>query len=92
LTAMIAFQAMAFPQLPGMLPLPQIPSPMGTTGQQHQPHVSSPPARIPQRCRDYDTQGFCALGSTCPYQHGADHLVAPARDDGKDLSPTSGQY
>ncbi|KAK2789999.1 hypothetical protein FQN52_005809 [Onygenales sp. PD_12] len=75
---MMALQAMGFPQMPGMPPLPQVPTGAGPNGQ-NQP--GSPPARIPQRCRDYDTQGFCVLGSTCPYQHGTDHLVAPARDD-----------
>ncbi|OSS53026.1 hypothetical protein B5807_02725 [Epicoccum nigrum] len=25
------------------------------------------------RCADYDTKGFCAIGSMCPYQHGLDY-------------------
>ncbi|OJD19839.1 hypothetical protein AJ78_00198 [Emergomyces pasteurianus Ep9510] len=91
IAAMMALQAMGFPQIPGipMPPLPQIPNPTGgATGPNNQPSAAvgggsppPPPASIPQRCRDYDTQGFCVLGSTCPYQHGTDHLVAPARDD-----------
>jgi hypothetical protein len=27
------------------------------------------------RCRDYDTVGFCAKGSACPYEHGEDKIV-----------------
>ncbi|OJD18972.1 hypothetical protein ACJ73_08676 [Blastomyces percursus] len=87
IAAMMTLQAMGFSQIPGMPPLPQLPTPAGVPGP-NQPSASGaacspppPPASIPQRCRDYDTQGFCVLGSTCPYQHGTDHLVAPARDD-----------
>ncbi|PSN71382.1 hypothetical protein BS50DRAFT_281900 [Corynespora cassiicola Philippines] len=25
---------------------------------------------VKARCRDYHTQGFCVVGSTCPYEHG----------------------
>ncbi|KAL8765156.1 MAG: hypothetical protein Q9209_007688 [Squamulea sp. 1 TL-2023] len=32
------------------------------------------------RCRDYDTKGFCVKGSTCPFEHGNDHVVAPDHD------------
>jgi len=35
----------------------------------HQP----PPGRKRQRCRDYDTKGYCSRGNTCPFQHGDDH-------------------
>ena len=28
------------------------------------------------RCFDYDTKGFCARGSTCPYEHGANAAVS----------------
>lgn len=34
-----------------------------------------------QRCRDYDTKGFCVRGSACPFDHGNDHLVAPVEDE-----------
>jgi hypothetical protein len=34
-----------------------------------------------QRCRDYDTKGFCVRGSACPFDHGNDHLVAPTGDE-----------
>ncbi|OAX78262.1 hypothetical protein ACJ72_07433 [Emergomyces africanus] len=92
IAAMMTLQAMGFPQLPGMPPLPQLPLPTGATGP-NQPSAAvggsppPPPASIPQRCRDYDTQGFCVLGSTCPYQHGTDRLVAPTRDD--EYDPTN---
>ncbi|PGH16857.1 hypothetical protein AJ79_01501 [Helicocarpus griseus UAMH5409] len=82
IAAMMTLQAMGFPQMPGMPPLPGVPMAGGGPGQnQPRQQAGSPPASIPQRCRDYDTQGFCVLGSTCPYQHGTDHLVAPAKDD-----------
>lgn len=38
------------------------------------------PFRLPrstQRCRDYDTKGFCATGASCPYDHGNDRFVIP---------------
>jgi hypothetical protein len=34
-----------------------------------------------QRCRDYDTKGFCVRGSACHFDHGNNHLVAPAKDE-----------
>jgi hypothetical protein len=30
-----------------------------------------------RRCFDYDTKGFCARGSTCPYEHGTNSVVMP---------------
>ena len=38
-------------------------------------------ARQRQRCRDYDTKGFCARGSACPFDHGNDPIVAAADDE-----------
>ena len=32
---------------------------------------------IGQRCREYDTKGFCARGVACPFQHGDDNFSAP---------------
>ena len=29
----------------------------------------------PQRCPDFDNQGFCLKGDTCPLDHGADRIV-----------------
>lgn len=81
MAAMLAIQNM-FPQMPGMPPMPQVPTSSGSPGQQQPTQAGSPPAGIAQRCKDYDTQGFCILGSTCPYQHGSNHVVA-AEDDGK---------
>ncbi|KAL1953965.1 hypothetical protein VTO42DRAFT_1881 [Malbranchea cinnamomea] len=78
-SAMMALQSMGLPQMPGM---PQMP--IGN------PQFSSaPPTKIPERCKDYDTKGFCVLGSTCPYQHGPDHIVAPGRDDEYDPTKSS---
>ncbi|KAK3703888.1 hypothetical protein LTR37_014211 [Vermiconidia calcicola] len=38
-----------------------------------------------QRCRDYDTKGFCAAGASCPYEHGNDPFVIP----GQEYDPTN---
>lgn len=51
--------AMGFPQMPGMPPMP----PLGQ-------YPSQP--KIAQRCKDYDTLGYCVLASSCPYQHGTE--------------------
>ena len=82
--AIMAMQAMGFPPLPGMPQFPPAGSPTGF-GQQQPGQSSSPmvPKRTGERCKDYDQQGFCALGSTCPYDHGVDHIVVPGQSDGK---------
>lgn len=80
MAAMLALQNM-FPQIPGMPPMPQVPTGSGSPGQQQATQAGSPPRKIAQRCKDYDTQGFCILGSNCPYQHGTEHVVA--ENDGK---------
>lgn len=77
MAAMLALQSMGFPQLPGMPNLSAL----------AQNQNGSPPAKIPQRCNNYDTQGFCVLGSTCPYQHGPEPLVTSTKDDGKKVLP-----
>lgn len=80
MSAIMAMQALGFPPLPGM---PQIsmgaPTNFGQNGPSSGfPHAGSPPPRrIGERCRDYDTKGFCALGSVCPYEHGTDPIVVP---------------
>ncbi|EEH05899.1 CCCH zinc finger and RRM domain-containing protein [Histoplasma capsulatum G186AR] len=68
IAAMMTLQAaMGFPQIPGMPPLPHLPASTGTPGSS-QPSASTSPApgSIPQRCVDYDTQGFCVLGKYDP--------------------------
>ncbi|KAI9875578.1 MAG: hypothetical protein M1830_008324, partial [Pleopsidium flavum] len=77
-------QAMGFPPLPGMPPFPQAGSPTGLQqpGGQRSPGSDMPAARkIRERCRDYDTRGFCTRGSACPYKHGMDHIVVPGQQD-----------
>jgi hypothetical protein len=37
-----------------------------------------------QRCQDYDTKGFCVRGSSCPFDHGNDHIVASGEDEYED--------
>ncbi|RMJ24191.1 hypothetical protein PHISP_04947 [Aspergillus sp. HF37] len=66
--SMMSLQAMGFPQMPGMPPMPMPP------GQQ--------PDQMPksgERCPFYETQGICYLGAGCPYQHGPE--MAGAKDD-----------
>jgi len=84
LAGLLAMQAMGFP-LPGMPPLPLASSPPAF-GQAGSPGRDLPPGRK-ERCKDYDTKGFCALGSVCPYEHGADHLVVPPSAEGMYISP-----
>ena len=39
-----------------------------------------------QRCRDYDTKGFCAAGASCPFEHGNDRFVMPPQSQEYDPS------
>jgi RNA recognition motif-containing protein len=64
--AAYAFMQAMFPQMAVMLS----PSLNGLQGT----------ASMRLRCQDYDTRGYCTLGSSCPYEHGEDLIVAP-RDD-----------
>ncbi|KAI9811885.1 MAG: hypothetical protein M1827_005236 [Pycnora praestabilis] len=101
MSAIMAMQAMGFPPLPGMPAFPQAGSPTGfgpsrspigfpQTGAQKSPGADVPAAaKIGERCRDYDQKGFCALGSTCPYEHGNDHIVAPCQGDEYDPANSS---
>jgi RNA recognition motif-containing protein len=41
-----------------------------------------------RRCYDYDSKGFCARGSACPYEHGTDSIVVPTMR-GKEPTPFS---
>lgn len=96
MTAMMAMQAMGalgFPPLPVMPsvlpPFPQPTSPTGF-GQPTLPNASlaangPQPGKSRERCRDYDEKGFCALGGTCPYDHGGDHIVVPEQGEGRDI-------
>lgn len=45
------------------------------------PNITRAPKHNRQRCRDYDTKGFCVRGAACPYDHGNDHLVAPGESE-----------
>lgn len=80
MAAIMAMQAMGLPPLPGMPTLPGAPSPNGPHqfGGQASAAFAEPGRR--ERCRDYDTQGYCARGDSCPYEHGTDRLVAHNQD------------
>lgn len=65
LTALSMMQAMTA-MISGLAP----PNPFG---QVQPPGFGSSPAPATyrgQRCRDYDTKGFCLRGVSCPYEHG----------------------
>ncbi|KAK8198693.1 hypothetical protein M8818_006560 [Zalaria obscura] len=64
LATLLAMQAMGF--------MPPSASPTGF-GQQGQGQQQQ--RRTGERCRDYDNKGFCALGVTCPYEHGNEVVV-----------------
>ncbi len=89
MAAIMAMQAMGLPPLHGMPALPGAASPNGhhPFGGQGSPAFAGPRRR--ERCRDYDTQGYCARGDSCPYEHGTDRLIAP-NQDGSQLSHSSG--
>lgn len=59
----VMYQAM------GMIP-PGFPAPPGA------PSFANGSGSGHNRCRDYDTKGFCTRGASCPYEHGEDpHVV-----------------
>ncbi len=73
MAALLAMQAMGMP-FPGMPPYQQAGSPVAQAGS---PRSGFPPSVKRQRCRDYDTKGFCARGNTCIYEHGTDSIFVP---------------
>ena len=99
LAAIMTMQALGMPPLPSNMPqLPHAGSP--TYFQQHSPSFprpasqgSSPSNGLPtkklrQRCSDYDTRGYCAMGSQCPYEHGQDHIVVAGQQQ-EEYDPTN---
>ena len=64
--ALLKLQGLGMP-LP---PMPEFP-PQGRS-----PHPGQQPRRR-QRCRDYDTKGYCARGNTCMFEHGTDSIFVP---------------
>jgi hypothetical protein len=85
LAAIMAMQAMGLPPLPGFPGLPPLGSPtaLNPPGGPVSPSLRTPtPKRPGERCKDYDTKGFCALGSACPYEHGTDPIVIPRQAEG----------
>ena len=90
LAAMMAMQAMGFPPMPTFPGPPMVSYTLSDMSiiEPHNYQTSpqaqfSPVNRIKERCKDYDTKGFCALGSTCPYEHGTDHIVVSDQNDGR---------
>ena len=64
--AMMRFQALGIP----MPNLPDFGAPFGRMQPSH-------PGRRRQRCRDYDTKGYCLRGPACPYDHISEPLFMP---------------
>jgi RNA recognition motif-containing protein len=73
--AAFAIMQTMFPQMVGMLP----PSPNGESGT----------FGNKMRCQDYDSKGYCTLGSSCPYEHGNDPIVAAGDDE---YDPTKANF
>ncbi|KAK5138458.1 hypothetical protein LTR08_000044 [Meristemomyces frigidus] len=70
MAALLAMQQMMGLQLP---PMPDAGSPSASNG--------FGPPRSGQRCRDYDTKGYCARGISCPYEHGENPYIVPQLND-----------
>ena len=86
--AIMAMQAMGLPPLPGQPQLPQAGSPnvYPPIGGQSSPSLDMMRrSNIRERCRDYDTQGYCTRGDACPYEHGTDRVIVPSQDGTVDL-------
>ncbi|KAL9115262.1 MAG: hypothetical protein Q9227_001056 [Pyrenula ochraceoflavens] len=49
-------------------------------------YTASQMPKTGQRCKDYDLQGYCVRGDSCPHEHGNDHIVASANTDEYDPS------
>lgn len=81
--ALLAMQAMGFP-IPGLQNHPQSDSP---TGRGPPRQMQRQPRK--QRCRDYDSKGFCARGNTCMYEHGQDSIYVPPGAKADEYDPTN---
>jgi hypothetical protein len=54
-----------------------LPMPMPDFSQQLQQNRPGQQGKRRQRCRDYDTKGYCARGNTCMFEHGNDSIFVP---------------
>jgi RNA-binding protein 26 len=78
MAALLAMQAMGFPVpgVPGFTPQGSPP-----IGQSRSPAPGfNPTPKRSDRCRDYDTKGFCARGDSCRFEHGNDPVYVPPTD------------
>ncbi|RDW92171.1 hypothetical protein BP5796_01565 [Coleophoma crateriformis] len=76
MAAIMAMQAMGF-AVPGMPGFPPASA------------SSSPPVVKKQRCRDYDTKGFCARGNACMFEHGNDSIYVPPGTKNDEYDPNN---
>ncbi|KAI1775468.1 hypothetical protein F4818DRAFT_50478 [Hypoxylon cercidicola] len=51
--------------------MPELPKPVYSG-------VTPAPRRRRQRCRDYDTKGYCARGNNCRFEHGTEPPIMPS--------------
>jgi RNA-binding protein 26 len=101
LNGMVPQVGLISPQLPVGIPALDPNNPMSAllAMQALLPLLGVPQAQMPgalgnmsnrgkgKRCRDYDQKGFCARGSSCPYEHGTDSIVVPTGMGGNEASP-----
>ncbi|KEQ71197.1 hypothetical protein M436DRAFT_13914, partial [Aureobasidium namibiae CBS 147.97] len=73
------------PQMPGISQMPFPQSPGAFNNNNNNNNAQTP--RSGQRCHDYDTKGFCALGASCPHDHGNDPVLVPQQQD--EYDPTN---
>lgn len=86
LSALLAMAAMGFTNLPG---LPQFNTSQPPSEYQQDSQHPMPPKKPGQRCRDYDVKGYCALGSSCPYEHGENAISMPRPTQPDEYDPTN---
>ncbi|KAI9667052.1 MAG: hypothetical protein M1829_005593 [Trizodia sp. TS-e1964] len=85
---------MAMNTMMGLPPLPGLPFPPTVPLAGPDTNTTTPGRPIlpktKERCKDYDQKGVCALGGTCPYEHGVDHIVIPGTNaQGDEYDPTT---
>ena len=83
MAAILQMQAMGFP-LPGM---PTFLASDHRAGRGYPSMMQRQPKK--QRCRDYDSKGFCARGNTCMYEHGQDSIYVPPVGKTDEYDPTN---
>ncbi|KAF2205762.1 hypothetical protein GQ43DRAFT_385257 [Delitschia confertaspora ATCC 74209] len=81
MASFMAMQAMGLP-FPPMPPIPMPPMPISGPSPSFTPSgfQAQPASARKERCQNYDTKGFCIMGSVCPFEHGAAPIVVPTEE------------